>query len=53
MNPFLIFGVLAMAYAAVVMRHEGRARALAIVGLTWLLLGLLLDVMPYLSTGGG
>lgn len=44
MNPFVIFGVLAMAFAATVVRSEGRAKALAILGFAWLVLGILIDV---------
>ena len=44
MNPFVIFGVLAMAAAATVVRNEERAKALAILGFAWLALGILIDV---------
>jgi hypothetical protein len=43
MNPFLVFGVIAMAFAAVVVRHEPRAKALAITGFTFALLGVILE----------
>lgn len=46
MNPFYAFGILAMAYAAIIMRHERRAKALAITGFLYVILGTLIEVMP-------
>lgn len=44
MNPFTIFGMLAMVYAAMVMRHERRAKAVAITGFVWVTLGALIQL---------
>jgi hypothetical protein len=40
-NPFFIFGVLAMGFAATIVKHEGRAKALALTGFMWVVLGML------------
>lgn len=44
MNPFYVFGIAAMVYAAMVMRHERRAKALAITGFLYVVLGALIQV---------
>ena len=46
MNPFTVFGVLAMVFAATAMRHERRAKALAITGFLYVVLGALMQATP-------